>query len=89
MDWDEHGEPFFINTVIGHLWHAVPGAHFERMYGEDFNPYLFQLMEQAADHVHWSSEEKWGDVKKGISFFLADLGMVSKLLSDWIFYCSC
>ena len=24
-DWDEHGEVFFINTVNGHLWHAVPG----------------------------------------------------------------
>ena len=26
MDWNEPGELFFINTVIGHLWHAVPGA---------------------------------------------------------------
>ena len=26
MDWDENGELFFINTMIGHLWHAVPGA---------------------------------------------------------------
>jgi hypothetical protein len=22
LDWNEAGEPFFINTVIGHLWHA-------------------------------------------------------------------
>ena len=27
-DWDEHGELFFINTVIGHLWHVIPGAHY-------------------------------------------------------------
>lgn len=25
MDWNAQGELFFINTVIGHLWHAVPG----------------------------------------------------------------
>src|SRR5690606_27358350 len=27
MDWNEYGEAFFINTVIGHLWHVIPGAH--------------------------------------------------------------
>jgi putative membrane-bound dehydrogenase-like protein len=37
-DWDENGELFFINTVIGHLWHVVPGAHLRRMYGNDSNP---------------------------------------------------
>ncbi|HLU46898.1 MAG TPA: PVC-type heme-binding CxxCH protein, partial [Planctomycetota bacterium] len=42
-DWDEHGELFFINTVIGHLWHVLPGAHYERMYGEDLRPHLYSL----------------------------------------------
>ena len=37
LDWNELGEPFFINTVIGHLWRD-PGAHFQRMYGEDPDP---------------------------------------------------
>jgi hypothetical protein len=27
-DWDKHGQLFFINSVIGHLWHAVPGARY-------------------------------------------------------------
>lgn len=63
-DWDEHGELFFINTVIGHFWHAVPGAHFERMFGEDFNPHLYQLMPQTADHYHWDTNEAWSDVRK-------------------------
>lgn len=66
-DWNEHGELFFINTVIGHLWHALPGAHFERMYGEDFNPHLYRLMPQTADHVHWDTSERHSDVKKGVS----------------------
>ncbi len=68
FDYDEHGEMFFINTVIGHLWHVVPGAHYRRMYGTDFNPYLYQLIEQTADHFHWDTGEAWSDIRKiGVS----------------------
>jgi putative membrane-bound dehydrogenase-like protein len=68
FDYDEHGEMFFINTVIGHLWHVVPGAHYRRMYGTDFNPHLYQLIEQTADHFHWDTGESWDDIrKKGVS----------------------
>lgn len=62
-DWDKHGELFFINTVIGHFWHVVPGVHLERMFGEDFNPHLYRLMPQAADHYHWDRSEKWSDIR--------------------------
>uniref|UniRef100_A0A7C4LKX4 C-type cytochrome n=1 Tax=Schlesneria paludicola TaxID=360056 RepID=A0A7C4LKX4_9PLAN len=68
FDYDEHGEMFFINTVIGHLWHVVPGAHYRRMYGSDFSPYLFGLIEQTADHFHWDTREAWNDIRKlGVS----------------------
>jgi putative membrane-bound dehydrogenase-like protein len=68
MDWNEQGELFFINTVIGHLWHAVPGAHFQRMYGEDDNPHVYQLLGQTADHFHWDTAENWSDIRKiGVS----------------------
>ncbi|MFN0055072.1 MAG: PVC-type heme-binding CxxCH protein [Planctomycetales bacterium] len=68
FDYDDHGEMFFINTVIGHLWHVVPGAHYRRMYGTDFNPYLYQLIEQTADHFHWDTGEVWSDIRKiGVS----------------------
>ena len=66
-DWDDYGELFFINTVIGHLWHVVPGAHFKRMYGEDFRPHLYELLDQTADHVHWGAGEPWHSAKKGLS----------------------
>ncbi len=62
-DWDENGELFFINTVIGHLWHGLPGAHVERMFGDDFNPHLYELMPQTADHFHWDTNEKWSDIR--------------------------
>lgn len=63
-DWNEQGELFFINTVIGHLWHALPGAHYQRMFGEHANPHLYQLMPQTADHVHWDTSEAWSDIRK-------------------------
>ena len=66
-DFDQHGEQFVINTVIGHLWHVIPGAHVRRMYGVDMNPHTYQLIEQTAGHVHWDTGESWGDVRKGVT----------------------
>ena len=59
MDWNQAGEPFFINTVIGHLWHAIPGAHFERMHGDDVNPHSYGLIPQHADHYHFDTGAGW------------------------------
>lgn len=67
FDYNDHGQMFFINTVIGHLWHLVPGAHYRRMYGADFNPHLYELIDQCADHVHWDTGEKWSDIRQGVS----------------------
>ena len=66
-DFDSHGETFVINTVIGHLWHAVYGSHVERMYGTDLEPHVYDLIPQVADHVHWQTGEAWSDVRDGIS----------------------
>lgn len=67
FDFDKHGEMFCINTVIGHLWHVVQGVHTERMYGADPNPYVFDLVKQTADHVHWDTGQLWSDVRKGVT----------------------
>ena len=67
-DWDEHGQLFFINTVIGHLWHGVPGAYFKRMHGQHFNKHLYELIDQTADHYHWDKgKEHWADLRKGMT----------------------
>ena len=65
MDWDKHGEAFFVNTVIGHLWHLIPGAHYQRMYGEDLTPHTYGLIEQHADHYHWDGTGKWTHSRDG------------------------
>lgn len=67
FDYDPFGEIFVTNTVIGHLWHVVPGGRTERMSGSDFNAYAYQLLSQVADHVHWNTSEVWMDVRKGVT----------------------
>jgi putative membrane-bound dehydrogenase-like protein len=67
FDFDKHGQMFVINTVIGHLWHVIPGAHTQRMFGLDMSPHSYRLIEQVADHVHWDAGEVWNDVRKGVT----------------------
>lgn len=64
-DWDEHGELFFINTVNGHLWHMIPGAHFKESFGVDPNPYVYERLDTIADHWHWDTGGKWSDSREG------------------------
>ena len=54
-DWNAEGELFMINTVIGHLWHVIPGAYYRRMFGTHLNPYVYEVIEQTADHFHWDT----------------------------------
>jgi putative membrane-bound dehydrogenase-like protein len=60
-DWDALGELFFINTVNGHLWHSIPGAHFVRPHTIDPNPRAYAAIDQHADHFHWDTNKDWSD----------------------------
>jgi len=64
-DWDQFGNLWFINTVIGHLWEGIPGAWFKRMYGEHLAPHRYQLIDQHADHYHWDTAMSWTDSRNG------------------------
>jgi putative heme-binding domain-containing protein len=64
LDWNEHGEAFFTNCVIGHLWHLIPGAHYKRMYGLDYNPHVYELIDATSDHLHWGGGE-WTQSRGG------------------------
>ncbi len=65
LDFNAEGEGFFTNTVTGHLYHMIPGAHYERMYGEDPNPYIYQLLPQTADHYHYDRSQSWTASRDG------------------------
>lgn len=54
LDFDDMGQMFITNCVIKHVFHVIPGAHYERMYGNDFNPNLYGLIGSIADHIHWA-----------------------------------
>ncbi len=85
-DWNALGELFFVNTVNGHLWHMIPGAHFVRPHTIDPNPRAYAQIDQHADHWHWDhsrplilgapgagdSSRGGGHAHCGASIYLAD-----------------
>lgn len=64
-DWDRNGELFFINTVNGHLWHGITGAHFTESFGADPNPYVYERIDTHADHYHYNRGGKWSESRDG------------------------
>ncbi len=64
LDWDENGQAFFSNNVIGHFWHVIPGGFYKRMFGTHDNPHLYELMESCSDHLHWAGA-KWQEARGG------------------------
>ena len=75
LDWDKNGQLFYTNTVIGHLWHGIPGAYYTRMFGTHLNRHAYELIPHTADHYHWDTgAEKWSDVRNGITDTSSALG---------------
>ena len=67
LDYNADGQWFMTNNVQGHLWHVIPGAHYQRMYGQDFNPHAYELMDMTADHYHWDTKTKWNESRDGVA----------------------
>ncbi len=65
LDYNENGQMFMTNNVNGHLWHVIPGARYERMFGLDFNPHSYELMGPCSDHYHWDVSGKWSESRDG------------------------
>ncbi len=86
-DWDAHGELFFINTVNGHLWHGITGAHFERGSTLDPNRRVYSLIDQHADHWHFDNKQHWMKSRDGAANALggghAHVGMMIYQGDNW------
>ena len=86
-DWDRHGELFFINTVNGHLWHGITGAHYKRPHTIDPNPHTYELLEQHADHWHFDTAQSWTESRAGAANSLggghAHAGMMIYQGDNW------
>jgi len=87
LDFDELGQTFITNCVIEHLWHAVPGARFQRMFGQDFDPHSYALMESCVDHIHWAGgpwqEARGGDRHDAQGGGHAHVGAMIYLGDNW------
>jgi putative membrane-bound dehydrogenase-like protein len=74
LDFDEYGQCFITNCVIAHLWHVIPGAYYERMYGQHFNPYHYGYMKTCADHLHWETGKTWTESRNGLTGKTSEAG---------------
>ncbi len=86
-DWNEYGELFYVNTVNGHLWHAVAGEHFVRPHTLDPNPRAYALIDQHADHWHFDTGKSWQDSRAGAANALggghSHIGAMIYLGDNW------
>lgn len=84
-DWDADGEMFFINTVTGHLWHLIHGAHL--VDSNTPNPLIYEKLDMIADHYHYDRGGKWSDSRDGKANHLggghAHIGMMIYQADQW------
>jgi len=85
-DWDRHGEGFFINTVTGHLWHLIPGAHLVDS-NPSLNPAMYSRLDTIADHWHFDKKGSWQASRSGKASDLggghAHIGMMIYQADQW------
>ena len=86
-DWNSMGEMFFINTVNGHLWHLIPGAHLKRPFTLDPNTKTYELLGMHADHWHFDTGSGWTKSRDGAANAFggghAHTGMMIYLGDNW------
>ena len=84
-DWDANGELFFINTVTGHLWHLIHGAHL--MDSSKDNPFVYEKLDTIADHYHYDRSGSWTASRDGKANSLggghAHIGMMIYQAEQW------
>jgi len=62
--WTNTGNRF-VNTVDGHLWHGITGAHLVRGSTIDPNRHVYELIDQHADHWHFDAAQHWTKSRDG------------------------
>jgi putative membrane-bound dehydrogenase-like protein len=65
LDWDDLGNGFFTNTVNGHLWRVLPGAHYARSHTVEPHPWVLEPLGPHADHDHFDSGRHWTESRDG------------------------
>ncbi len=65
LDWDDRGAGFFTNTVNGHLWRVLPGAHYARSHTTEPHPHVTEPLRHHADHDHFDTSLHWTASRDG------------------------
>lgn len=53
IDWNDYGEAFVCNCVNPHLFHVIPGAHYEPWRDRESSQYAYERIATIADHLHY------------------------------------
>lgn len=63
IDWNDYGQAFICNCVNPHLYHVIPGAHYEPWRNRKSSQYAYERIPTIADHLHYTGT---GNVRDGI-----------------------
>lgn len=63
IDWNDHGQAFITNCVNPHLFHVIPGAHYEPWRNRKSSEFAYERIPTIADHLHFVGA---GDIRDGI-----------------------
>ena len=54
IDWDDYGQSFVCNCVNAHLFHVIPGAHYEPFRNRKSSEFAYERIPTIADHLHYT-----------------------------------
>jgi putative membrane-bound dehydrogenase-like protein len=63
IDWDDHGQAFTTTSVDPHLYHVIPGAHYEPWRNRESSQFAYERIATIADHLHFVGQ---GRVQDGL-----------------------
>ncbi|MCP4788151.1 MAG: c-type cytochrome [Fuerstiella sp.] len=63
IDWDDYGQSFVCNCVNPHLFHVIPGAHYEPWRNRKSSEFAYRRIPTIADHLHFTGT---GNVREGL-----------------------
>lgn len=57
VDFDDYGQAFVSNCVTPHLYHVIPGGHYEPWRNRPSSEHAYQRLPPVADHLHWTGSK--------------------------------
>jgi putative membrane-bound dehydrogenase-like protein len=53
IDWNDYGDAFVCNCVNPHLFHVIPGAHYDPWRNRKSSQHAYERIDTIADHLHF------------------------------------